>query len=42
MHATRIKILPRGSVIFHIITEQSYIGVIESVAGVSPNPVIKG
>uniref|UniRef100_H2Z8A0 CSD domain-containing protein n=1 Tax=Ciona savignyi TaxID=51511 RepID=H2Z8A0_CIOSA len=37
MHATRIKVLPKGSVIFHTVTDQAYTGIVETLPGASPN-----
>lgn len=37
MHATRISILPKGTVIFHIITDDIFSGIVESLPGASPN-----
>uniref|UniRef100_H2Z8A1 CSD domain-containing protein n=1 Tax=Ciona savignyi TaxID=51511 RepID=H2Z8A1_CIOSA len=41
MHATRIKVLPKGSVIFHTVTDQAYTGIVETLPGASPNTVPK-
>uniref|UniRef100_F6YAH3 Cold shock domain-containing protein E1 n=1 Tax=Ciona intestinalis TaxID=7719 RepID=F6YAH3_CIOIN len=41
MHATRIRVLPKGTVIFHIISDQSFTGIVEALPGASPNTAPK-
>ncbi|XP_076800145.1 cold shock domain-containing protein E1-like isoform X1 [Clavelina lepadiformis] len=41
LHATRMKVLQKGSVIFHVISDQIYIGIIELLPGSSPNTAPK-